>query len=194
MWRERLSTIAKAIAGLVLGTALWWTLAEPYTRMIAGVAETVMRTFERPAVTRLQPSGAQVVIDRSDFQRGSPRPALGTAILTVNFVLLTALFASNPRSFETTNVIRYAIAALLLVPVHIAAVIVNVNSIYALRLGPWSIAHYNAMERNIWGAAAHSYTLLGGFGCAFLLWWLLKPSGISTTSAGRRLRRKRSKH
>ena len=63
-----------------------------------------------------------------------------------------------------------------LVVVHVAAVIVNVQSIYALRLGPWSAQHYGPVARNFWGAAAHFYSVTGVFGAPFALWWLLRPA------------------
>ena len=97
--------------------------------------------------------------------------------LTSNIILLTTLFAVNRRPLSDRNVFGFLLASLTLVVVHIGAVVVNVQSIYALRLGPWSAAHYGAVARNFWGAAAHFYSLIGTFGAAFALWWLFRPPG-----------------
>jgi hypothetical protein len=158
------------------GFAFWWALSEPYTRFLGAVAEPVLRIAERPAVTRLHPAGSKLTIDRSDFRKGSARPALAVPVLTVNFILLMALFASNARSHETGNVQRFLTAALALMPVHVLAILLNIQSIYATKLGAWSQRHYGTLARNFWTAAAHAYVMVGASGVAFLLWWLLKPA------------------
>ncbi len=168
-----IATAARSILGLLLGLAFWWAFSEPYNRFLAVVTEPLIRVAE-PA-TRLIPVESEMTIDRTDFRRGSPRPGLATADLTVNFILLAALFAMNRKPLSTPNVSAFLLASCILVIVHIAAIITNVESIYALRLGSWSQRHYGAFARNFWGAAAHFYTLLGSFGSAFVLWWILGP-------------------
>ncbi|MEA2166097.1 MAG: hypothetical protein QOK37_4224 [Thermoanaerobaculia bacterium] len=96
--------------------------------------------------------------------------------LTANIILLTTLFAVNRRMISDRNIGGFLLASLALVVVHIAAVIVNVQSIYALRLGPWSERNYGPVARNLWGAGAHFYSLIGVFGAGFVLWWLFRPS------------------
>jgi hypothetical protein len=81
------------------------------------------------------------------------------------------------------------LASLVLVAVHVAAVVVNVQSIYALRLGPWSERHYGAVARNFWGAATHFYSLIGVFGAGFALWWLFRPSPDAPSDRPSRRRR-----
>jgi hypothetical protein len=127
------------------------------------------------SATRLIPSGREIVIDRTDFRRGSPRPALSGSLLTVNFILLAALFAANTNPLATRNVSGFLVAAMALVLVHIVALLINVQSIYALTLGAWSERHYGAFARNFWSASAHFYNLVGSFGIAFALWWVLRP-------------------
>jgi uncharacterized membrane protein YjdF len=125
-------------------------------------------------VTRLIADGTELTIDRDDFPRSSPRPALLLMDLTANIILLTTLFAVARKPLSDRNVPRFLLAALLLVLVHIAAVVVNVESIYALRLGPWSAVHYGPVARNLWGAGAHFYSIAGVFGAPFALWWLCR--------------------
>jgi hypothetical protein len=160
----------------VLGLALWWGLSAPYARLLATMTEPLIRMVERPAVTRLIAGGTELTIDRDDFPRSSPRPGLTLMDLTANIVLLTTLFAVNKRPVSDRNILGFALAGLALIAVHIAAIIVNVESIYALRLGPWSERNYGAFARNFWGAGAHFYSLIGVFGAGFALWWLFRPS------------------
>jgi hypothetical protein len=162
---------SRAVLGLIVGLGLWWALRDPYNRVLVGVTAPLLRIFE--PVTRLVAVGDEITIDRTDFRSGSQRPALATSQLTVNFILLIALFAANRKPISDRNVAGFLIASVILMFVHVVAIIVNVESIFALRLGPWSERHYGAFARNFWSAGAHFYTLAGSFGAAFALWWLL---------------------
>jgi hypothetical protein len=168
--------LIKGAAGFIFGVAFWWALSAPYARLLASLSEPLIRMWERPAVTNLLVRGTELTIDRADFPPQSPRPGLRLMDLTANVILLTTLFAVNRQPLRDRNIRSWFVATVLLVPVHIAAIIANVQSIYALRLGPWSRVHYGAAAANFWGAAAHFYTLIGAFGAAFALWWLLRPS------------------
>ncbi len=128
------------------------------------------------SVTRLIADGTNLTVDRDDFPRGSPRPALLVMDLTANIILLTTLFSVTRKPLSDRNIPCFLLACLALVLVHVAAVVVNVQSIYSLRLGPWSARHYGPVARNFWGAAAHFYSVAGVFGAPFALWWLLRPS------------------
>jgi len=168
-------TLAKGAAGFVAGFVLWWALSAPYARLLASVSETLIRLAERPAVTRLAADGNEMVIDRDDFPRASPRPGLLFTDLTANIIVLTTLFAAARRPLNDRNMVGLLLASLSLVVVHVAAVVVNVQSIYALRLGAWSARNYGPVARNLWGAGAHFYSVVGVFGAAFALWWLFRP-------------------
>jgi hypothetical protein len=175
--RKRLGPVAvRGTIGFFLGLLLWWSLSSAYAQLLAAVSEPLIRVSERPAVTRLIPNGNELTIDRSDFPRSSPRPGLRLMDLTFNVILLTTLFAANRHPWRDRNMRGLMLAFLILFAVHVVAVIVNVESIYALRLGGWSSFHYGAVARNFWGAAAHFYTLVGSFGVSFALWWLLRPA------------------
>ena len=176
------STIVRGALGFSLGLVFWWALSAPYARLLAALGEPLIRMTERPPVTQLISRGTEMTIDRSDFPRESPRPALRLMDLTSNIILLTTLFAVARKPLNDRNIASLMLATITLVLVHVAAVVVNVQSIYALRLGPWSTVHYGAVARNFWGAAAHFYSLIGAFGSAFALWWLFRPaSGARAT-------------
>lgn len=169
-------SLAKGAAGFVAGLVVWWAFSAPYARLLASVTETLMRLAERPPVTRLAADETQLVIDRDDFPRASPRPELLLMDLTANIIVLTTLFAVTRRPWSDRNIVGLLLASLSLVVVHIAAVIINVQSIYALRLGAWSARNYGPIARNLWGASAHFYSVVGVFGAAFALWWLFRPA------------------
>lgn len=178
--------LAKGAAGFLLGLLFWWALSPPYARLLAAISEWGIRVAERPPVTRLIADGTNLTIDRTDFPRSSPRPELLLTDLTANFILLTTLFAVNRRPLSDRNIRGLLLASLLLILVHVGAVVMNVQSIYALRLGPWSLRNYGAFSRNFWGAGAHFYSIVGVFGSAFALWWLFRPLPSMTPDARRR--------
>jgi hypothetical protein len=189
--RDLWPRLARGAAGFLLGLAFWWALSFPYARLLAFVSEPLIRIAERPPVTRVIADGTELTIDRADFPRASPRPGLLLMDLTANFIVLTTLFAVNRRPLSDRNVAGLLLAASVLVAVHVAAVVVNVQSIYALRLGPWSDRNYGPVARNVWGAGAHFYSLIGAFGSSFALWWLFRPSPASVAN-GRQIKPRRA--
>lgn len=168
-------TVAKAVAGFLLGLALWWGLTPAYGSAMAGGAEPLIRVFERPRVTRLRAENREVIVNRADFPPASPRPGIPADDLTFNFILLTTLFAAVRNTFSNRNVVSYLVACAILYVTHVFGLIAAVESIYALQLGPWSAANYGPFARNFWGAAAHFYRLVGVYAFAFIIWWLLQP-------------------
>jgi len=163
--------LGRLVLGFLGGLVLWLVFSAPYERVIAAAAEAALRTFESPAVTSLKASGGEILVDRADFPPSSPRPGLPAADLHFNFVLLCALFAMTPRPFSPGNFGRFWAAAALLAVVHVAALILQVESVYATQLGPWSQAHYGPVARNLWAGAFHFYLIAGRFAAPFVLWW-----------------------
>lgn len=188
MRRRLLPTLAKGTIGFLLGLGLWAGFAEPYASFVAATAQPLLRFMERPPVSRLITEGPSIVVNREDFPPSSPRPQLPLKDLTFNVILLTVLFASERSPLSTRNVTRFLIACLILPVTHILAFVAGVESIYALKLGPWSAAHYGPISRNFWSAAAHFYRIAGVYGVAFLLWWTLRGKALETPEAGTRKR------
>ena len=168
-------TALKGLAGFVAAVVIWVAASPVYDRFVAGGAELMLRTFEKPAVTRLTANGEDVKVDREDFDPRSPRPGLPVIDLTFNWVLLAALFAINPRPYSDRNIFRFLFASLLMSITHMAALATEVMSIYVARLGLWSRMHYGDLARNFWGVANHSYRFVLMFAIAFGLWWALRP-------------------
>jgi hypothetical protein len=168
--RAALRIFIAFLAALVL----WSAFSRPYERVLARSAETLLRLFERPAVTRLEAVGNGFRLERRDFPPGSPRPGLPAADLHFNFVLLVSLFALDPKPWEGARVARLLLASLLLFAVHVVALVLQVQSVYATALGPWSHARYGAIARNVWGGAFHFYLIAGRFAAPFVIWWPMR--------------------
>jgi hypothetical protein len=186
----RRRTIARIAAGFAVGLALWFGFREVYERPLAAVAQAVLRAFEQPPATSLSARPGEILLDRSDFPPDSPRPGLPADDIDFNLVLLTALFALQPQFFEGRVLLRSIAALLLLFLVHVAALVFQVQSVYAMNLGQWSIAHYGRFARNVWAGGFHFYLVAGRFAAPFAIWWLLarKPAA-PVPGPGRRSKR-----
>lgn len=187
----RRRTIARLAAGFAAGVALWFGFREVYERPLAAAAQFVLRAFETPPVTKLSSKAGEILVDRTDFPPESPRPGLAADDLDFNFVLLTALFALQPRFFEGRVLLRLVAALFLLFLVHVTALLWQVQSVYAMNLGQWSAAHYDRFGRNLWAGGFHFYLVAGRFAAPFAIWWLLAVKPSSPAPAGSRKRSKR---
>ena len=187
-WRVAL----RAFAGFVAGVALWVLLTPLYDRVVAIGAQVAIRTFERPAVTRLEPApDGYTTVDRSDFDPRSKRPAIALRDLTFNFALLTALFMLSKRPFSDRNIGGFLVACVILALTHILGAISEVMAIYVAKLGAWSNANYGAFAQNFWGVANHFYRLVLMYAIAFALWWTLRDAGTGGAPAGAKKKKRR---
>jgi hypothetical protein len=183
----------RVTAAFAAGLVIWFAFAAPYERTLATAAELAISAFERPAATTLVASGGEIRVERSDFPPDSPRPGLPAADLHFNFALLAALFALPPHPLRLQNFARFWAAAALLWAVHVAALVFEVESVYATRLGPWSAEHYGAVARNVWAAGFHFYLILGRFAAPFVLWWMLGRPAPEAAVVGAARGKKRPK-
>jgi hypothetical protein len=175
--------------------AIWVGVSPLYDRAVAAGAEALIRAFENPKVTRLEATGSDVRVDRSDFDPRSPHPGLPVIDLTFNWVLLAALFAISSRPFSDRNIFGFLLASLIMYATHILALVTEVMSIYVARLGAWSVVHYGSFARNFWGVANHSYRFVLMFAIAFALWWALRPGepAAASTKSRRKASRRRAR-
>lgn len=161
----------RLVVAFFLALLFWTAFSRPYERVLAAAAETLLRATESPPVTRLTAAGGEILVDRRDFPPNSPRPGLPAPDLHFNFVLLATLFALQPRPWRGDRVAAFLIAAAVLAVVHVAALALEVRSVYATRLGSWSETQYGFVARNFWAAAFHFYLIAGRFAAPFAIWW-----------------------
>ena len=191
-----LGTAVRLAVGFAIGLGLWSLFSQPYERLVAPAAEAVLRLMEHPAVTRLDAPGGEFIVRRSDFPPASARPGLPARDLHFNFVLLVTLFALDRRPWRGDRVGRLLLASAGLCAVHVAALVFQVESVYATSLGAWSAAHYGALSRNFWAGGFHFYQIAGRFAAPFVLWWLFgrterpEPAPEGVARSQRRKKRK----
>lgn len=188
--------LLRGAAGFLIGLFVWIGITNPYNRFLAFAAEPIARAFESPSVTDLRPDRKQIVVYRSDVPKGSRRPGIPAYDLTFNFILLTTLFAANHRPASGQNVRRFLGSAVLLAPVHVLAVIVWLQDIYA-NDPAFRTAGYSEPERAFWSYALYFYRLAGQFAIPLVLWWSLAPPApkgpLVNEEAPRKRRRKRAR-
>ncbi len=179
-WRLAL----RAFAGFVVGVVLWVLLSPVYDRVVAAGAESIMRAFEKPKVTRLRLAADNfTTVDRADFDPRSKRPGISIRDLTFNIVLLIALFAASSRPFTDRNIGGFLVAAVILALTHIFGVVTEVMSIYVAKLGLWSTVNYGEFDRNLWGVLNHFYRLVLMYAIAFALWWIFRDAAAKPAAA-----------
>jgi hypothetical protein len=168
----------------VVGVVLWVLLSPVYDRVVAAGAESIMRAFEKPKVTRLRLAADNfTTVDRADFDPRSKRPGISIRDLTFNIVLLIALFAASSRPFTDRNIGGFLVAAVILALTHIFGVVTEVMSIYVAKLGLWSTVNYGEFDRNLWGVLNHFYRLVLMYAIAFALWWIFRDAAAKPAAA-----------
>ena len=152
---------------LFAAAVVWYNLTPLYDAVIAGAATPLLKVDPRFRAARL---GA---IDRTiKVTGGVPAADIPADQLTYNVILLVALFASNRRPLRDKNVVAFLVSALIIAVLHVAAVLLSVESTYAVHMGAWSEAHYGAAGYYFWLYAEIFYRLVGMFGVVFACWWV----------------------
>src|SRR5205085_5708262 len=134
--------------------------------LIAGAAAPLLKIDPRFRPARLAPFDRIIRVTG-----GVPAAEIPADQLTYNVILLVALFASNRRPLRDRNVVAFMVSNLIVVALHVIAVLLSVESTYAVRMGAWSEAHYGAAGHYFWLYAEIFYRLVGMFGAVFVCWW-----------------------
>ena len=189
-------------AGLIAGTVLWLVLFRPVLDIgTAKLAETLIRAFEYPRVTRLVVRDHRAEIRRADFRSSSRIPTVPLTEIHFNTIVLLALYLALPGPFRLKNLERLFMAWATLYLTQSLNLLFHVKTLYALGLGEWSRVHYSDFSRNFWGFLQYFTDLPGRFSFPFLLWlaydWervsalLLRRSGSGETGSATEKQRQR---
>ena len=178
MRAPRAAFFVRLVIGFAAGLLVWIAFSSPYEDALAAAAEPVLRATESPAVTRLEARDGEILVRRRDFPPAAPTPGLPAADLHFNFVLLTALFALEPRPWRGRRLAAFLAGCGILAAVHVLALVFEVRSVYTTRLGDWSAAHYGAFARNFWAGGFHFYQIAGRFAAPFAIWWGLREGSL----------------
>ena len=156
--------------------AVWFFggISAPWTRAVIAVAETGIRSLERPPTTFVKLDDAGTVeYWRSDFSTRSSRPARDPAALTGNLVFLLTLLWATPGKTTGTSLARAAAAVLLLLASQALHLALAVETTWATDLGAWSEYAYPRWQREAFAAGRYFFDIAGRFALPPFLWGLL---------------------
>jgi hypothetical protein len=157
-------------AALMAGVMLWLLLRPAADVAVAGVAQTLIRAFEHPRVTRLVVDDHRIQVHRSDFRSGSGIPTISLAEINFNLIVLLALYLALPRPFSRRQLERLLMGLGVLYLTQTLNLVFHIKTLYATGLGEWSRQSYSDLARNVFGFGRYFTDLPGRFSFPFLIW------------------------
>lgn len=155
---------------LLAATVVWFVLRPGIDLAVTGLAQTLIRAFEYPRVTRLVADDHRAQVRRSDFRTDSKIPTVPLTDVTFNTIVLLALFLALPRPQSRRQLERLAMGCCVLYLTQTLNLVFHIKTLYALGLGEWSHQHYSDLARNVFGYFRYFTDLPGRFAFPFLIW------------------------
>jgi hypothetical protein len=164
--------------------ALWlvpaaavWALATPlYNRFLIASAENLLHLVESPDVTDLSPAAEDrhyARLTRLDFVPADhARYSRSFRVTDIHFhlVLLAVLFLAVPGVDRRRRLENLGWALLVAVFFHILLACAWVEFFYTTQMGSFSLEHYGAVARNVFGLAKHLLDLPFKLAFPLVLW------------------------
>jgi len=155
----------------LLGSVLLWLLVRSgYNTMLTFTAQGLCRLVEHPPVTQVVSDGEAAIIGRSDLRADSGRLRYPLTQIHFNLIPALALALALPGWRQSNGWQRLASMLLLLVISHILSLVWHVQYFFATGLGPWSLANYGAVSREILGGLRYFFDIAVTFTLPLLLW------------------------
>lgn len=154
----------------MVAIVVWLLLRPAIDRAVAGLAQSLIRSFEHPKVTRLVVQNRHVQFRRIDLRSDSTVPTVAMTEVTFNTIVLLALYLALPRPFSRKQLERLFMGWCVLCLCQSVNLVFHVKTLYALGLGEWSQQHYSDLARNIYGFGRYFTDLPGRFSFPFLIW------------------------
>ncbi len=155
---------------LFAAVVIWLVLRPAIDTMVAGLAQTLIRSFEHPRVTRLVVADHRAQMRRSDLRMDSKVPSVSMTEVTFNTIVLLALYLALPHPFSRKQLERLFMGWCVLCLSQSINLLFHVKTLYAMGLGEWSQHHYSDFARNIFGFGRYFTDLPGRFSFPFLIW------------------------
>jgi len=165
---------------LLVSMVLWFIVRPGIEPAVAGLAQTLIRAFEYPRVTRLVVDDHRVQVRRSDFRTDSQIPTVPLTDITFNVIVLLALYLALPRPLSRRQLERLFMGGCILYLTQALNLVFHVKTLYALGLGDWSYQHYSDLARNVFGFLRYFTDLPGRFSFPFLIWLGFNWDGVMT--------------
>ena len=189
---------------LLIAMSVWLAVRPALDHAVPWLTQTLIRAFEYPRVTRLEPEDHRVKVIRADFRSDSRIPHIPLTENHFNTIVMLALFLALPRPWSRRQLERLFMGWSILYLTQALNLYFHVKTLYALGLGEWSQQHYSDLARNFYGFWRYFTDLPGRFSFPFLIWlgfnWdrVLElvarpaPGEVAVGAGGRAQRRRRS--
>ena len=155
---------------LIAAVFIWLLLRPAIDTVVAGLAQTLVRSFEYPRVTRLVVEDHRAQMRRSDLRTDSKVRSVSMTEVTFNTIVLLALYLALPRPFSRRQLERLFMGSCVLCLLQAVNLLFHVKTLYSMGLGEWSQVHYSDLARNIFGFGRYFTDLPGRFSFPFLIW------------------------
>jgi hypothetical protein len=155
---------------LLVAMAVWLALRPALDSAVPWLTEVVVRAFEYPRVTRLEPENHLVRVIRADFRSDSKIPTIPLTENHFNTIVLLALYLALPRPLSRQQLERLFMGWSVLYLTQALNLTFHVKTLYALGLGEWSQQSYSDLARNVYGFGRYFTDLPGRFSFPFLIW------------------------
>jgi len=155
---------------LIAAVAIWLALRPAIDTVVAGFAQTLIRSFEYPRVTRLVVEDHRVQMRRTDLRTDSKVPSVSMNEINFNTIVLLALYLALPNPFSKRQLERLFMGWCVLCLTQSINLLFHVKALYAMGLGEWSQHNYSDLARNVFGFGRYFSDLPGRFSFPFLIW------------------------
>ena len=155
---------------LIAAVAIWLALRPAIDTVVAGFAQTLIRSFEYPRVTRLVVEDHRVQMRRTDLRTDSKVPSVSMNEINFNTIVLLALYLALPNPFSKRQLERLFMGWCVLCLTQSINLLFHVKALYAMGLGEWSQHNYSDLARNVFGFGRYFTDLPGRFSFPFLIW------------------------
>lgn len=155
---------------LVAAMVVWILIRPALDVVVTGLAQTLVRAYEYPRVTRLVAHEHRVQVRRADFRSDSKIPTLPLTEVHFNTIVLLALYLALDRPFSRRQLERLFMGWSVLMLSQTLNLVLHVKTLYALGLGAWSQDHYSDLARHLFGFGQYFTDLPGRFSFPFLIW------------------------
>ena len=155
---------------LIAAVAIWLILRPAIETVAAGLAQTLIRSFEYPRVTRLVVEDHRVQMRRTDLRTDSKVPSVSMNEITFNTIVLLTLYLALPHPFSRKQLERLFMGWCVLCLAQSINLLFHVKTLYSMGLGEWSQYNYSDFARNVFGFGRYFTDLPGRFSFPFRIW------------------------
>jgi hypothetical protein len=170
---------------LLIGMLVWFGLRPGIEIAVGGLAQTLIRAFEYPRVTRLVVDDHLAQVRRSDFRSDSRIPAIPLNDITFNTIVFLALSLALPRPLSRRRIEALLMGGCVLYVTQALNLVFHVKTLYALGLGAWSQQQYTDVARDVFGFLRYFTDLPGRFSFPFLIWLAFNWDAVMEMLGGR---------